>query len=145
MNLLIRKMNEEDIEAVTALEAASFTSPWSKDAFISSLKDSNYRFYVAYDGDIHIGTVGFTLTKPEADISNVCVSTSYRRQGIAYKLLAYGMEDTSKEGITDFTLEVREGNKSAIGLYEKLGFESAGIRKNFYSNPVENALIMWKK
>ena len=55
------------------------------------------------------------------------------------------MEDTSKEGITDFTLEVREGNKSAIGLYEKLGFESAGIRKNFYSNPVENALIMWKK
>ena len=145
MNLLIRKMNEEDIEAVTALEAASFTTPWSEDAFTSSLKDSNYRFYVAYDGDIHIGTVGFILTKPEADISNVCVSTSYRRQGIAYKLLAYGMEDTSKEGITDFTLEVREGNKSAIGLYEKLGFESAGIRKNFYSNPVENALIMWKK
>ena len=145
MDILIRRMEENDIESVSLLEAKSFSKPWSSNAFLDTLNNECYAFYVAYIGKEHVATAGFTITKPEADISNVCVKDIYRKQGIARKLLSYMMDDIAKEGVVDFTLEVRAGNTAAINLYTVLGFKNEGVRKNFYEQPREDAIIMWKR
>lgn len=79
----------------------------------------------------------------EGDISNVAVAESYRRQGIARALLEALIRFGRQQGITAFTLEVRQHNEAALGLYEGLGFVSAGVRPNFYDKPKDNAVIMW--
>ena len=87
---------------------------------------------------------GAYISFEEADISNVAVKKNFRRKNVAENMLNKLFYECGKKGVSDITLEVRETNVSAISLYEKLGFEEAGIRKNFYEKPVENALIMWK-
>lgn len=145
MDLTIRKMTIKDLDAVSNLEKESFSVPWSLASFEDTLDKEYYAFYVAYNGAEHIATAGMTYTKPEADISNVCVKASYKCKGVATKLLTFMMNEAKNEGITEFTLEVRAQNEPAIKLYEKLGFVSEGIRKNFYTNPADDAMIMWKR
>ena len=103
-----------------------------------------YNFFLAFDGNRHIGTVGFTRSFDEADVSNVCVDEEYRKEGIASFLLDNAIRTMIQNGVFHFTLEVREKNIPAIRLYEKQGFVNEGIRPNFYSNPKDNAVIMWK-
>ena len=79
----------------------------------------------------------------EGDVSNVAVHEKYRRRGIAHALLEYMLQFGRKRGIRDFTLEVRQQNVAAQGLYEGLGFVSEGVRPNFYDKPKDNAVIMW--
>ena len=91
------------------------------------------------------GCCGLWQSFEDADICNVAVDQTLRRQGIGEQLLLFLMENGKKRGVKNFTLEVRRSNEAAIGLYHKLGFLDEGVRPNFYDSPKEDALILWKK
>jgi len=131
---------------VSQLENKTFSTPWSRESFAEMVDNQNAFFLLAMDEERLAGTCGIITVAGEGDISNVAVDEAYRRQGIAYKLVKEAMETASREyAVTEFTLEVRVSNESAIKLYEKLGFASEGIRPRFYEKPVEDAIIMWKR
>ena len=136
-------MTEEDLEQVAELEKSIFSTPWSKAAFSDSLQRPYSHFFVAVADEI-VGYCGVHNLGGDGEITNVAVEPKYRGQKIAYEMLDFAMEETKKAGVQAFTLEVRTSNTPAIKLYEKLGFVSQGVRKNFYENPTEDALIMWK-
>lgn len=139
----IREMQMEDLEQVVQIEQACFSEPWSGAGFASSLASKDTRYLVAVKAEKIVGYCGYLRSFEEADITNVAVSTDYRNCGIAGKMLEELMEQGKQRGIERFTLEVRVSNQAAIHVYEKLGFASVGIRKNFYSRPTEDAMIMW--
>lgn len=143
--LLLRAMRVEDIPAVAKLEAEIFSVPWSEKSFLEEVEREDRLFVVAYVNETLAGYMGLIPFLDEADITNVAVASSMRRRGIAQKMLETTMGRAEKMGVNSFTLEVRVGNAGAIALYEKLGFTSEGIRKNFYEKPTEDALIMWKR
>ncbi len=138
-------MRVEDIEEVAEIEKAVFSMPWSKEAFEDTIQKDMTIYIVAKKQGKVAGYCGLWISFDEADIMNVAVDAKYRRQGIAQQMLLFLMEQAKEKGVEKFTLEVRESNQSAINLYEKLGFKSVGLRKNFYSKPTENANIMWKE
>ena len=141
--MIFRRMIENDLDKVAAMEKEIFSMPWSKESFRESLSQNYSYFFVAEEDDI-LGYCGVHNFGGDGEITNVAVDKNARGQGVATKMLHYAMEETKKIGVEAFTLEVRISNTKAIGLYEKLGFENKGIRKNFYENPVEDAMIMWK-
>lgn len=141
----IRQMTEADTAAAAALEAACFSRPWSEKSFLDALHNPNTLYLMAEADGRFAGMCGFWQSFDEADIMNVAVDPAFRRQRIAELLMEELMRRGQLRGITAFTLEVRASNEAAIGLYEKCGFITEGVRKNFYENPTENALIMWKR
>lgn len=143
--VIYRKMVEEDIDQVDLLEHTSFSQPWPRHALLEIITKDEMDYYVATDsvtGKI-LGGCAMFLVLGEGDISNVAVFPEYRNQGIATGLLQYAIEDGRNRGLTEFTLEVRVSNAPAIHAYEKIGFISEGIRPNFYSQPKEDAMVMW--
>lgn len=139
----IRRMTEEDLAEVIVIERDSFSDPWREEDFRSSLQDEKNGYLVAViDGHV-VGYCGCWGIAGEGDIYNVAVKKEFRRQHIGEKLLRTLIETSVARGITSFTLEVRASNTAAISLYQSLGFEPAGIRKDFYSKPKEDAVIMW--
>lgn len=141
--MVIRRMQERDVDAVTALEAASFTQPWLRHDFEEILTNPGRIYLVAVEGDTLLGGCMMTEIAGEGDISNVAVSEKYRRRGIARALLTELIRIGESRDIYDYTLEVREQNMAARRLYEGLGFVSEGIRPGFYDKPKDNAVIMW--
>lgn len=139
-----RLMTEQDIEQVAEIEKSIFSIPWSKKSFEESLKNENTVYVVACKDEEIVAYCGIYISLEVGDISNVAVKTEYRRKNVAEKMLLYLLYLSKQKGVMDVTLEVRETNVAAIKLYEKMGFDEAGIRKNFYEKPTENALIMWK-
>ena len=139
MEYEIERMQPEDVREVAALEAKIFSVPWSEAGLQS--KDTLY-LAVRKSGQL-IGYCGLLQSFDEADITNVAVEETYRGCGVASRMLEQLMELGKARGILRYTLEVRVSNASAIHLYEKLGFRSVGIRKNFYDSPKEDAMIMW--
>lgn len=144
--ITIQKMTGEDIPAATAIERECFSQPWSENAYLSALANENALYLTAktVDGRL-VGMCGMLDILGEGDISNVAVKASFRRQGIAERILRELLHEGKKRGITAYTLEVRASNEAAIRLYRKLGFVCEGCRKNFYENPKEDALILWKR
>lgn len=145
MSLVIRSMCEEDASALAELEREIFSIPWSETAFAALPGQSHSLYLVAQAEGSIVGCAGLTVLGDEGDIDKVMVREAFRGQGIAYALLTELMNRGRALGIRDFTLEVRAGNRPAIGLYEKLGFVSEGVRPNFYQKPTEDALIMWQR
>ena len=143
--LIIRRIESRDAESLGALAREIFTMPWSVKAFAALAEDKNSIFFVAEDDDCIIGSCGLTHILDEGDIHNVMVAPSYRGKGIATMMLEKLLEEGRKQGIKESTLEVRVSNAAAIRVYEKLGFVSEGIRPGFYEEPVEDAMIMWKR
>ncbi len=140
-----RKMQEKDVREVARVEEETFSMPWSASAFLEMI-EAEYAYYmVAEDGDEIIGSCGLRNIAGEGEITNVVIRPEYRNKGIGTNMLCKLIESGEKMGAREFTLEVRESNKSAIHVYEKLGFLPEGIRKNFYEKPCENAVIMWKR
>ena len=143
-NLVIRKMTNEDVPFVAAIEKETFSMPWSESSFKDALANAENIYMVAeVDGNI-AGYCGMWKSFNEGQIYNMCVRKDMRKNGIGEKLFCAFLEEGIKKGMTAFTLEVRAGNKGAVALYEKCGFENVGTRKNFYDNPKEDAIIMWK-
>ena len=143
LQMVIREMQAQDVEAVTALEAACFTQPWKRHDFEDILTNPDRFYFVAVEDNEVMGGCMLTDIVGEGDVSNVAVHEKYRRRGIAHALLEYMLQFGRKRGIRDFTLEVRQQNVAAQGLYEGLGFVSEGVRPNFYDKPKDNAVIMW--
>lgn len=140
----IKEMAQEDLSQVSEIESQIFSLPWSEKAFEESLKNSNTLYIVAKEKEEVLGYIGMYISFQEGNITNVAVNPNYRRKKIGQNLICEILERAKQIGVTDVILEVRETNAAAICLYEKMGFEEAGIRKNFYEKPLENAIIMWK-
>ena len=140
----IRHMTKEDCVQVAAIEAASFSVPWSLNAFTETVEKENFRYFVAEEEGEILGYCGFLFVLDEAEIPNVCVKASARKRGIGKQIMTALMEEAKKLGMAVLYLEVRESNTPARTLYKSLGFEENGIRKNFYEHPVEHAVLMSK-
>lgn len=135
----------EDLPEVARIEAEMFSMPWSAQGFADSLRNEDTCYLsVLCEGKI-VGYCGMLRVLDEADITNVAVDSGHRGQGIGFAMLSELLKLGEESGIRSFTLEVRESNRAAIALYEKLGFVNCGIRKNFYQKPTEHAVIMWKQ
>lgn len=141
---MIRYMNESDLEQVCQIENTCFSRPWSRISFQKAMHDANNVYVVAVKegGDI-LGYCGIWGAGSEGQICNIAVLDRERNRGIGCALLEFSMEECRKRGMRDFTLEVRESNMAAQRLYEKIGFIREGIRKNYYTMPDEDAVIMW--
>lgn len=144
-NMKISLMEREDLEDVCRIERETFSVPWTKKGFETSLDAKDTCYLTAKIHDRIVGYCGMLMVLEEADITNVAVDASFRGKGIGYAMLSELLRCGNAMGICAFTLEVRKSNASAIALYKKLGFEDCGIRKNFYEKPLEDAVIMWKK
>ena len=137
-------MSESDIEAIAEIERECFADPWSEDALRSELGNSNAVFLTAKTAGKVSGYIGVHTVLDESYIANVAVRGTFRRLGIASELLNTAEANVKARGCNFISLEVRVSNAPAIKLYEKHGYISQGERKNFYSHPTENALIMTK-
>lgn len=138
-------MEESDLIQVCAIEQSIFSEPWKEEDFRKALQDSNNGYLVAVHQESIAGYCGYWGAAPEAYIYNVAVKKEFRRQHTGYQMLKRLMADALDKGIHTFTLEVRCSNTAAMHLYEQLGFTHAGIRKNFYTKPTEDAVIMWRR
>ncbi|NLZ82235.1 MAG: ribosomal protein S18-alanine N-acetyltransferase [Clostridiales bacterium] len=141
----IRKMAEADISYVYAIEKDIFSEPWKEEDFRRAIENTNNDYLIAeVDGQV-VAYCGYWGIPPEGYIYNVAVQKEYRKQQIAYHMLTLLMERAKERGITELTLEVRMSNIPAKSLYDVLGFKEVGIRKDFYSKPTEDGVIMWYK
>ncbi len=143
MRIELSEMTAQDVSEVASLERQIFTAPWSENGFLSSLRSQDTLYLIARGEGRLLGYCGFLQSFDEADITNVAVAPGERGRGVAYEMLSELMRRGRSRGIMRYTLEVRVGNAAAVHLYQKLGFVSVGIRKNFYEKPREDALIMW--
>ena len=143
--ILVRKMQPEDLPKVCEIEKDNFSLPWSENSFLESMERNDTIFLTALVDEEVAGYVGCYCISGEGEITNVAVKDTYRRMGIGGKLLEELYKEAELLECREFLLEVRESNEAAIGLYTRQGFVKEGIRKNFYEQPVENAVIMWKR
>lgn len=140
----IRPMQDEDIKAVWEIENASFSVPWTETGLKEGLQNETGRFLVAVRDNVAVGYIGANCILDEAYLNNVAVLPQYRKNGIARALLVSLISRFKAQNTAFVSLEVRTSNEPAISLYKSLGFTQRGIRKNFYSEPSEDALILTK-
>lgn len=143
-DICIRRMTVNDLQEVARIEKDTFSLPWSQQGFEDSMMQENTCYLVVCKGKKVVGYCGFLQVLDEADITNVAVDVTCRKCGIGEAMLLALLKTGEDRGVRAFTLEVRESNQAAIALYQKIGFETCGVRKNFYEHPKENAVIMWK-
>lgn len=143
--IVYREMRAADVPFISRLEEETFSMPWSAASFLQMIEKEDTAYYVAEEDGRLLGGCGLLMIAGEGNITNVVVAPDARRRGVATGLLAYLLAEGDRAGLTAYTLEVRVSNAAAIGLYEKLGFVSEGIRPNFYEKPTEDAMIMWKR
>ena len=142
----IVKMNETHVASVAAIEKECFgVDAWSEKSVASELTNQLSLWLVAMEGDRVAGYVGSQTVCDETDMMNVAVTADYRRQGLGEKLVLALVEELKAMGSQCLTLEVRDSNTPARTLYEKLGFQQIGLRKNYYRNPKEDAYILRKE
>ena len=139
------KMDESHIDDIAALEAECFSQPWSKASLREELDNGFARFFAAVVDGRAIGYIGSFNVCGEVAISNIAVSSDYRRAGVASALLEKLIDTAVNEDAEFITLEVRASNEGAISLYKKYGFTQSGLRKGFYSKPTEDAVLMKKE
>jgi len=142
-----RLTDERDLDAIVALEAQSFTNPWSRETLEWELRNSDVTFVYVLRSD-HGQIVAFCvcwIVFEELHINTLAVSPGERRRGHATRLLRHVMAEAASRNATRATLEVRASNTAALGLYERLGFRVAATRPRYYSQPEEDALILWRE
>ena len=143
--MIIAKMCEKHVPQVAALEAICFSDPWSEKSVASELNNPLSLWLVAEEEGVVLGYIGSQSVLGQSDMMNVAVHPDHRRKGIAEALILALSRDLQQMGNTCLTLEVRASNAPAIALYEKLGFQMAGRRPNYYRHPKEDALILRKE
>ncbi len=141
-----RVMTVDDIPMVQLVERKCFSTPWSKNIFVSEVtRNDNAIYVVALVGERVVGYAGIWIILDEGHITNIAVDPAYQRQGIGRGLLDVLTKAAAERGVIAMTLEVRVSNSSAQALYAKLGFVPNGIRKQYYQDDKEDALIMWRE
>ena len=135
----------EEINAVLLVEEASFSNPWSREMYLAELENSGVSFcFLAKDEDGRVvGFCSFWHVLDELHINNLAVLPEFRRAGVAASLLKRVIEEGAALGAQRATLEVRRSNDPARLLYEHFGFSITGVRRGYYTKPVEDALVLW--
>ena len=146
MELIVRQAEEKDIKPMAEMDILCFSAPWSEVSFEKEIKENHLALYIVAEiGERMVGYAGLWCIVDEGHITNVAVHPDFRRRGIGEALVSVLLEYTVKKGILSHTLEVRASNEAAISLYTKFGFQPAGLRKNYYEDNGEDAIIMWRK
>lgn len=144
-DVIIRQADVNDVDDIYEIEKLCFPDPWSRDALIYEMTENPRAFYIVAELDEKVvGYAGLWWIGDEGHITNVAVMPGYRHRHIGLGIIQVMIEFTSKEGMMHHTLEVRKSNRAAINLYEKFGFKTEGVRKEYYVNNKEDALIMWR-
>ncbi|OGL67373.1 MAG: ribosomal-protein-alanine N-acetyltransferase [Candidatus Tectomicrobia bacterium RIFCSPLOWO2_12_FULL_69_37] len=151
--LRLRPMRREDLPAVAAIERLSFSLPWSEAAFRRELEEVSHSRLLVVEGPLPEGggegaILGYACwweVTEECHITDFAVAPPARRRGAGEFLLKGLLEDAKRRGMTRATLEVRIGNAAAIALYEKWGFTSIAMRRRYYPDNDEDALVMWRE
>lgn len=141
----LERMTLDDLDGVMAVEHTAFVTPWSRRAFVTELTENAYAYYLVakIDGEV-AGYAGMWLILDEAHITNIAVHSRRRGQGIGERLMLELMASAKAHGCRRMTLEVRRSNYPAQQLYAKLGFEPRGVRRGYYTDTREDAIVMWK-
>jgi [ribosomal protein S18]-alanine N-acetyltransferase len=136
-----------DIEHVLAIEQASFTNPWTRDMYLAELENEGVSYcYLARTADGQVAAFcSFWRVLDELHINNLAVRPEFRRAGAATALLTRVLGDAIRLGAVRATLEVRRSNEPARILYDRFGFAVAGIRRGYYTKPVEDAIVLWRE
>jgi len=136
----------DQIDDVLAVEESSFSNPWTRDMYLSELENRgvSFCFLARDDAQRIVGFCSFWRVLDELHINNLAVLPAMRRAGIGSALLTRVLQEGAIMGARRATLEVRRSNTAARLLYERFGFAIAGIRRAYYTNPVEDALILWR-
>jgi [ribosomal protein S18]-alanine N-acetyltransferase len=140
----IRVLELGDLNAIEAIEQKAYPTPWSRSMFASELAKPTSICLGAFEGRELVGYVINSRYVDAWHVMNVAVDPEHQRRGVASALLERLFEVTHDDERRGYTLEVRVSNEEAIGLYEKLGFEPRGIRRGYYTDNREDALIMWR-
>jgi ribosomal-protein-alanine N-acetyltransferase len=146
MMIEFRKLKLRDLNAVEEIERTSYPTPWSRSMFAGELAKPSSICLGAIDGE-RDELVGYLIISRYVDawhVMNIAVAPDYRRRGIARSLMERLFEVTARDARRGYTLEVRVSNEAAIRLYEELGFKARGVRRGYYTDNREDALIMWK-
>lgn len=143
MSIRIRKTRAEDIDAVYSIELEQFTHPWKKKFFISELSHDISFFYAAEDTDSKevAGYIIFWIVEETLELHDIAVKGTYKKKGIGSQLMRFMFETAAARGVEEMFLEVRKSNRDAVTFYEKFNFKQVGERKDYYSDPLENALV----
>ncbi len=142
MNIEIKKMSENDCEAVWELQKKCFSRAWSLESIREMFTTAGYVSLTACENGSIIGYIGVKAVLDEADITNVAVHPQWQRRGIGRELLEVLLKEAVQKGVRRIFLEVRVSNEAARAFYEQAGFQTIDIRKNYYDDPKEDAYIM---
>lgn len=140
---MIRPMLESDIDSVILIERESFSVPWTEAAFKQEMLNSNAHYLVMEEDNNIIGYGGFWQILDEGHFTNLAITSEYRNKGLGKKLIEAMLNYARTLEIVKVTLEVRENNVNALRAYKALGFHIEGKRSRYYTNPVEDGMIMW--
>lgn len=146
MQIEVAPMKLEDIDEVLDIEVLAFTTPWSRNSFIYELLENERALYLTAKNELGrvMGYVGMWIVFDEGHITNLATHPQYRRQGVAQKLMTELVTVSKEKEVRYLTLEVRRTNSPAQELYQKMGFVHMGVRRKYYLDNNEDALIMWK-
>ena len=143
MNIRIRRARSRDIDPVLAIEEEQFSHPWKKKFFTGELTHNISFFYVAEDTDSSevAGYIIFWIIEETLELHDIAVKGAYKKRGIGAQLMRFMFETARARGVEEMFLEVRKSNREAITFYERFDFKLIGERKDYYADPVEDALI----
>lgn len=142
-NISIEPMRVSDVDAVRAIDARCYPSPWYKNAYLTELSNRSASYIVAREGENIVGYAGQWIIMDEAHITTLAVDPSRQGRKIGERLLLALIDEALYQNASHITLEVRESNRIAQSLYRKYGFEATALRKNYYTDTGENAVVMW--
>ena len=140
----IRPLQLRDLSAIEEIERSSYPTPWSRSMFAGELAKPSSICLGAFEGERLVGYLIVSRYVDAWHVMNVAVALNHRRRGVASELLGALFERTREDRRRGYTLEVRVSNAGAITLYERLGFERRGVRRGYYTDNREDALIMWR-
>lgn len=143
--ITIRAMDEPDLDTVAEIEAETFSTPWSRSAFQRLIADPGpVRAWVALGNqrDAPVGYAVYWFTVDEGELANIAVAPASRGQGVGKALLEHVIGVARRDGVSNLFLEVRASNQVAISLYTRYGFERVGLRRRYYNEPSEDALVL---
>lgn len=142
--LRFRFMEEKDIDQIMKIEHESFSLPWSRESFENELRNNHFAVYIVMEDEENVfGYCGMWLIIDEAHITNIALLPQYRGKKLGEALLKELLRVAKEKGAASATLEARVSNTVAQSLYRKFGFQDGGIRKNYYADNQEDALVMW--
>ena len=147
MTIELRRLTLADLGDIERIERTAYPTPWSRSMFAGELAKPSSISLGAVDADEEFALVGYLIISRYVDawhVMNVAVDPPYRRRGVATLMLEELFKLTVDDGRRGYTLEVRVSNASAIALYEQLGFHATGVRRGYYTDNREDALVMWK-